>query len=313
MQYLPQPPPQPEVAASVPAPDENSVFVPGTWVFQDTRFVWRPGYWCDYRPGWVYVPARYTWTPCGYVFRDGYWDFDLAGRGLLFSPVVVGPAFIGRPSWVYTPTCVVNWGCLLGAMFVRPRCGHYYFGDYFSPIYARRGFVGLVDFRVNRSCYDPIYSYYRWHNRNDLQWDRNLRGMYVGRYRGDIPRPPRTLVQQNTLIQNFTTNNVNVTNIRMVSQLNQIDRSKVNLVQIDQRRREQERREGERLREVSRQRDQLERQFVTRGGPPSRSEGSPHIAKINLPPPRPVSRTVTPPPTPKRPEPSVDPKGGPQG
>ena len=48
--------------------------VAGNWVYRDTHYVWRPGFWYAYRPGWVYIPAHYAWTPYGYIFMDGYWE-----------------------------------------------------------------------------------------------------------------------------------------------------------------------------------------------------------------------------------------------
>src|SRR5262249_11275619 len=87
VQYLPPPPDPPRAAASTPAPSDNSVYVPGTYVYRETRYLWRPGYWMDCRPGWVWIPAHYVWTPYGYVFIDGYWDFELERRGLIFAPV----------------------------------------------------------------------------------------------------------------------------------------------------------------------------------------------------------------------------------
>ena len=39
------------------------------------------------RPGFVFCPPRYCWTPGGCVFTEGYWDYDLADRGVLCAPV----------------------------------------------------------------------------------------------------------------------------------------------------------------------------------------------------------------------------------
>src|SRR5207253_486342 len=77
--YHPEPPRSLERGASVPAPAEDYVYVPGIWVFQ-RRFVWRPGFWVRHRPGWVWVPDCYKWTPVGHVFVHGYWDAPLVDR-----------------------------------------------------------------------------------------------------------------------------------------------------------------------------------------------------------------------------------------
>ena len=76
-------PPTSVAAHSVPAPGVNYTYVPGCWVWHTARYRWRPGHWLPFRQGFVWVPAHYHWTPAGCVFVDGYWDYELAHRGLL--------------------------------------------------------------------------------------------------------------------------------------------------------------------------------------------------------------------------------------
>lgn len=73
IQYLPTPP-QAIEESPAPAPDANSTFVPGTWVYVQTKYYWRPGFWVPNRIGWVWIPGGYIWTPNGYIFVSGYWD-----------------------------------------------------------------------------------------------------------------------------------------------------------------------------------------------------------------------------------------------
>ena len=112
--------------------------------------MWRPGFWIEYRPNWVWVPAHYRWTPLGYVFVDGYWDYPLATRGVLFAPVVFRAAGLRQPAFVYTPAYVVSEPCMVGALFVRRGYGGYYFGDYFDPRYATVGLHRVVRHRRPR-------------------------------------------------------------------------------------------------------------------------------------------------------------------
>lgn len=220
--YLPQPPDSVEVGPSVAAPTATSFYVPGCWVWRG-RFVWRPGFWIEYRPNWVWVPARWCWTPAGYVFVDGYWDYPLASRGVLYAPVAFTRPVYVQPAFVYTPAYVVSEPCMVGALFVRRGWGCYFFGDYFAPRYTTLGFnawcgtVGprggfSIGFGVGRSWgYDPLWSYYSVAYRNTPGWSVAVAGLYGGRFAGTIARPPVTLVQQNTIINNIT--NVNVTNV----------------------------------------------------------------------------------------------------
>lgn len=287
LEFLPPPPAPVPAVASVPAPDNNSVFIPGTWVYRTTRYQWRPGYWVTYRPGWVWIPAHYVWTPAGYVFVDGYWDFDLSQRGLLFAPVYVPPVYWTRPNWVYRPSYVVQTDFLLGALFVRPGHYHYYFGDYFEPAYRRSGFVAWVDFHRDRSAFDPLFSYYRWQHRQDRRWEHDLRGLYTARYNGVAPRPPRTLVQQNTLIQNITVNRTSsVTNVNAVTALTplaNVNRTVVNLQPVSREQLVVQQQAIQRNREVMRERSRVETQLAAKAPMPTKPAELPSVAKINLP------------------------------
>ncbi len=223
VEYLPEPPASVEIGPTVAAPNATSLYVPGSWVWRG-RYVWRPGVWVEYRPTWVWVPARFQWTPAGYVFVEGYWDYPLGTRGVMFAPVAFPRAVYAQPGFVYTPVYVVSEPCMVGALFVRRGHACYYFGDYYDGAYATAGYTAwcgtytrtgfTIGFGVGRSWgYDPLWSYYSVTYRNTPGWHRGVGDLYTGRYRGEIARPPVTLVQQNTTINTITkTTVVNVTN-----------------------------------------------------------------------------------------------------
>src|SRR5581483_4658997 len=50
VQYVPEPPEPPEAGPSTPPPDETSVYAPGTWVWRQDNFYWRPGFWVAFQP-----------------------------------------------------------------------------------------------------------------------------------------------------------------------------------------------------------------------------------------------------------------------
>jgi len=225
LQYLPAPPPSIERGASTPAPDDNSIYSPGCWVYRERRYFWRPGFWVGFRPNWVWLPAHYVWSPGGYVFVEGYWDHPLEQRGLLFAPVRIDPSLLAA-NWTYTPHYVVQPDFMLGALFVQPNHCHYYFGDFFEKRYEQKGFLPWIDARTTREGIDPNFAYYRHRFAGDGSWEHNLRDLYAGRRGGTIARPPQTLVQQNTVIKNITVNKtqnvavnktINLTNIQNVS------------------------------------------------------------------------------------------------
>jgi hypothetical protein len=196
VQYLPSPPPTLDQGPSAPAPDDNSVYVPGCWVYQTSKYLWRPGHWIAYQANWVWIPAYYVWTPSGCIFVDGHWDHPLDQRGLLFAPVRIDLRAFGAARRAFVPDAVVSTDFLLGALFVRPTSRHYYFGDYFDPRYDKLGYVAWPDFHPVKGAFDPTFAYYRRLHGADAKWEPALRTLYSGRRGGEIPRPPRTLAKQ---------------------------------------------------------------------------------------------------------------------
>src|SRR5262249_6108380 len=116
-----------------PAPDEDSIYVPGCWIPRADRYAWRPGYWLGGQADWIWNPSGYSWTPRGYVYVDGYWDYPVQNRGLLFAPVYFDQPLWQTPDWCLRPQHCVSWGGLFANLFVGPGCGSYFFGDYYSP------------------------------------------------------------------------------------------------------------------------------------------------------------------------------------
>lgn len=291
-QVLPTPPASVESGPSMPAPEADSVYVPGVWVYRDTRFLWRPGYYTGFRPGWVWVPAHYVWTPAGCVFVDGYWDYPLDRRGLLFAPAFIDPGAI--PSdWCYTPNFVVSADFLPSALFVRHRHGHYYFGDYFGPRYHRLGFTPWFDFRIGRGACDPLYGYYR-SAYGGGPWERDLRALYAGRVRGTIDPPPRTLLQQNAFVQNnratprpFVTRGPGL--VAGTPPLTSVTARGLSTVAATPTDRQEAQRAARQLRDFSRQRAVQEWRFTTAGATPTQPGDPPRTLNLNA-----LSRVGTP-------------------
>jgi len=198
--YLPPPPASLELGPSSQPPSENYLWVTGCWNWSSARYVWRPGYWMAAQPSWVWIPAHYVWTPRGHVFVNGYWDYTIDNRGLVFAPVYFGPGVYAAPVY-YSPAVVIDTGLLNVSLFTRPRYGYYYFGDYYAVEYANAGIYPWFEFHRYHTWYDPIYEHRRWSYRHDdPRWGARLRTRYV-RLRDDpVLRPPRTLVAQRAAI-----------------------------------------------------------------------------------------------------------------
>ncbi len=186
------PPRSVDAGPNVEAPSSDHSWIPGNWSWVDTRYAWRPGYWVPLRTDWTWVPSRYCWTRRGYVYVDGYWDYAVARRGVLFAPVHFRERVYAEPNYSYTPLIVVALNVFSNHLFVRPRYGQYYFGDYYAPRYQNSGYYTSRSWGTSRGGYDPIYAYDRWENRNDRGWDRRRQDDYNYFRDNEDARPPRT-------------------------------------------------------------------------------------------------------------------------
>jgi hypothetical protein len=215
VEYFPEPPPSLEIGANTDAPSPDHIWVSGCYTWYDNHYVWRGGYWIVSRPNWVWIPAHYKWTPCGYVFCSGGWDLAPTYRGVCFAPCYISPVVYARPRFVYCPRIVIDFDACSHHFFARPSYCHYYFGDYYADHYhVSFGIQPWFRFHYAGGHYCPIYSHYRWvHARDNTRWEIELRDRYRNCVAHADHRPPRTFVQQQTIINNINVKNVNVTNV----------------------------------------------------------------------------------------------------
>jgi hypothetical protein len=207
VRYLPQPPASVDNGPNVPQPSGDANWVPGNWLWQEQHYIWRPGYWIVPPPQWVWVPSYYAWSPGGYVYVQGYWDYPIVDRGLLFAPAYVSPVVYARPGFVFVPAVTLVAAALTQALFCRPTYGHYYFGDYYATTYIGAGFIpfgGITNVNVTNinitnvnvyrgRVYDPIYVHERVVQRvRDPGWEQRVRNEYRHRVEHAEARPPRT-------------------------------------------------------------------------------------------------------------------------
>jgi WXXGXW repeat (2 copies) len=257
--YLPAPPAAPKMAAPPKPPSDDLFYIPGTWVWNGSTYAWRGPQWSRIQPGYVWVPDHFSWTPAGYVYVQGYWDLPLKSRGMLYAPVVISPSVI-TVGFVYTPAYAVRDTVVVDAMFIRPTTCHYYFGDYYGPSYQAWGYQSCVVYSA--SNYDGIIVYERYERRRDPTWITFQVNVYNDRYAGRAVCPPRTLVQQqqiinsgNTTINNTTINNTTVNNINMIAPPAQVAAAKsTTMVKIDDATRQQARVQAVAVQQVAQQR-----------------------------------------------------------
>ena len=197
VEYLPEPPESIDEGPGVEPTSPDQVWMPGSWIWYHGRYAWRPGYWATGRNNWMWVPASYVWTPRGYIFVDGYWDYAVARRGLLFAPVYINGGVYGQQGFVYSPAFAISMAIIADSLFLRPAVGHYYFGDYYAPSYASAGFYPWFAFQNQyRNGYDPIFASQQWQHRQNPGWQQNLEAQFERRRENEGARPPRTLAAQ---------------------------------------------------------------------------------------------------------------------
>ena len=309
IEYLPEPPETVEVGPNIEAPSPDHVWTPGSWVWHQSRYAWRPGYWLVVHPNWDWMPAHYVWAPRGYVFIDGYWDYSVSRRGVLFAPVYFDSAVYTRRDFTYSPVTVINISVFSDHLFVRPQYSHYYFGDYYAASYRESGYYASFSFQSGRHGYDPIYTHDRWQNRQDPDWDRHVQANFNLRRDQEDARPRRTLAAQITYAN--TDARRGDRSFALASSVEQVARSKESTLRFRPVEKDERQQAAQRGKEVQRFRDDRQRVETDASAEKTTTKAEPVKVKANRSPiaAKPGAKLGKDEAPPKRPEsPQPDPK-----
>ena len=172
--YLPQPPASIDQGPSTTAPGEEYFYVPGNWTHQDGDYRWLTGHWQPLIENWIWIPSRYVWTPNGCVYLSGYWDYEIQNRGTCFAPVqFTRPVYLAN-NYSYCPSYAINLSVdFLTHLFVRPDCGHYFYGDWYASNFNNVRYQPWVSYSSHYRNYDPLLAYYG-HRRSSLDRRYNV-------------------------------------------------------------------------------------------------------------------------------------------
>jgi hypothetical protein len=261
VEYLPEPPATVETGPNVAAPSADHTWLPGSWLWQQNRYAWQPGYWAAGQTDWNWVPSHYVWTPRGYVFINGYYDYSVARRGVLFAPVYFNSGVYSQPGFSYSPTMAISPSIFGRHLFLRPSYGHYYYGDYYGSNYATAGFSPWFSFNSGRYGYDPFYAQQQWIHRQDKGWNQNLQTNFQNLRTHENLRPPRTWEEQNTRVA--SAGNVNGQNAAITTSFDELAKSKDHSLRfqaVDQAERQQLAKHGQAVGQHRDQRQKLELQ-----------------------------------------------------
>lgn len=257
--YLPEPPATVEAGPNVAAPSADQIWLPGCWIWQQNRYAWRPGSWTDGHQDWDWVPDHYVWTPGGYVFVDGYYDYSVARRGVVFAPVYFSGGLRTRSGFSYSPSTVINLGVFNRHLFLRPGSGHYYFGDYYGSNYAAAGFSPWFSFQSSRQGYDPIYAHERWQHRDDRGWEQRTEANFRNLRDNEDARPPHNWAAQRALAVRGQTSDRTYTPVAApLEELAQKKEGRLRFQPVDPAERQQFGQRGQAYRNYLQQRQQLE-------------------------------------------------------
>ncbi|MEQ9409802.1 MAG: hypothetical protein RIK87_18850 [Fuerstiella sp.] len=280
LEYLPEPPATVESGPNVPATSADQIWLPGCWLWQQNRYAWRPGYWANGNSDWDWVPAHYVWTPRGYVFVDGYYDYTVARRGVLFAPVYFKSSLYSQRGFSYRPTTVINPAVFASHLFLRPSYGHYYFGDYYGSNYSSSGFSPWFSFQSSRSGYDPFYARQHWQHRSDGQWNRQLQADFQHRRDHEESRPARTFASQQQQRQG-NAQNINSVIAQHLDHFRNARENSIQFQQVDSDHRQQFSRLRQEAQALREQRQQAEAAAIDATATPSVRKGA--TARVRLP------------------------------
>ncbi len=282
VEYLPEPPASVEAGPNIAAPTADHTWLPGSWIWQQNRYAWQPGYWAAGNSDWDWVPAHYMWSPRGYVFVDGYYDYSVDRRGIVFAPVYFNSRAYAQPGYTFSPSLAISTAVFGSHLFLRPNYGHYYFGDYYAAKYSSFGMSPWFSYQNSRQGYDPLYARQRWVNRQNRDWEQTVQSDFKHRRDDEQARPPHTWYDQRA--RQADTNRPIRDNAIVAESLKDLvsgkDRPR-QLKSLDtlERTRFIERQQA--VRQLSDQRQKLEQQGTDQSGPRTAGERSDNRAKIS--------------------------------
>jgi hypothetical protein len=266
--YYEKPPATLEAGPSSPAPAANYFWIPGSWSYVNVSsgFSWQAGYWAPYQPDWVWTPARWVWTPAGFVYIPGFWDHRMSARGQIFAPVHFQTAVYTQPGFFYRPSIVIPTNNLFIHLWVRPTHGCYYFGNFYGPRYANRGFISWSNISNHRHVhhYDPFYSYARVHYRQQgVDYLGRVQGWHNYYAKHPEHRPPSTFREQKSWMNSPAARAINADAqlvARPIAEVSRRGDSPLRVSRLDDRALETQAKQAKQLREFDAERRKQERE-----------------------------------------------------
>lgn len=162
-----RPPNSPRLGPDRSPNGPDSFWRPGQQVLVGDSFQFQPGFWTKHQPQFIWQPSSYVQRPEGFAKVDGYWDFEIATRGVLNAPLLVSTGEGYSQGNVDLQLPLANEASLHLHLFTQPNDSHYYFGNYYSREDQSRGMVPWYSTAASQFSLSPMASYYTWKYRNE--------------------------------------------------------------------------------------------------------------------------------------------------
>ena len=218
------------------------------------------------------------------MFIDGYWDYSLDRRGVLFAPVYFRGGLSLQSGFSYSPSIVINPSVFADSLFLRPQYQHYYFGDYYAANYQAAGFYPSYLYNSGRNGYDPIFAHERWQHRGDGQWEQRVAADFQNRRDHVDARPPPPLWTAQTAL-GAGAGHSREGGIVMAAPLNSLVKSKdspLRFQPVNPSERQKLVQQSQQVQQFREQRQKLESGVAARPGEPPTRPLSPATAKLPL-------------------------------
>ena len=135
----------------------------------------------------------------GYVFVDGYWDYSIGRRGVLFAPVYFSADMYTQPGFSYSPATVINPACSPTISSCGRNTNTTISATTMPQTTRPRDSTLRIRTTPARLGYDPIFAHERWQHRQDGQWEPRIAADFQYRRDHADARPPRTWAAQTAL------------------------------------------------------------------------------------------------------------------
>lgn len=144
-------------------PGADQFWVPGSFKIENGEAVQSAGHWARAAANtahWVWNPAHFIPTVNGAILVDGYWDFALGDRGVLFAPLRFDNTLDAQAAGRLASAVMLHAPKTFLHLFVDPKTQQYLFGNFYGDLAGGSGLMSWVDFAKSGQGFDALFQHY---------------------------------------------------------------------------------------------------------------------------------------------------------